>query len=283
MNKLGIGLLGAAKGGSEEYLNIREEERAEERKIAGEERAAAGALAKEGRAQDIWELRQKRLDAYGIAGEKRKAITAEESEKRKSGLVEGREIGKEKRKTAREEKEAGRISSAMERSRPVTEAEPDIEGEVIGPPQIGDIDEEGAAGLLTQEGYPGLAKSVRESKKTSGKVSSDVSTANWMVEKGIAGDEKQAWNMLKSAASDPVNSVAKMAELLYPNAKDMYKGVPGYVSPIERMANAEREVARIRGERLGGKRGAPTKGETVGNFRFLGGNPKDKANWEAVK
>ena len=267
MNKLGVGLLGAAKGGAEEYLDIKKEERATERDVA-----------KEQRAQDIWELRQKRLDAYGIAGEKRKAITAEESEKRKSGLVEGREISKEGRKTAREEKEAGRISSAMERSRPVTEAEPDIEGEVIGPPQIGDIDEEGAAGLLTQEGYPGLAKSVRESKKTSGKVSSDVSTANWMVEKGIAADEKQAWNMLKSAASDPVNSVAKMAELLYPNAKDMYEGAPGYVSPRERMANAEREVARIRG-----KRGAPIKGETVGGFTFLGGNPKDKANWEVAK
>ena len=285
------GLLGAAKGGAEEYLDIREEDRAEERKIAGEERAAEGQAAKEERAQDIWELRQKRLDDYGIAGEKRKAATAEESEKRRSGLVEGREIGKEERKTAKEEKEAGRISSAMEESRPRTEAAPDAESESIGPPQMGGVDEEAAAGLLTQKGYPDLAKSVRESKSKSGKVSSDVSTANWMVEKGIASDEKQAWGMLKSAASDPVNSVAKMADLLYPTAKDMYPGDPGYVSPEDRMANAEREVARIRNNRLGGgerpapggKRGAPSKGDTVGGFTFLGGNPKDKANWEVAK
>ncbi len=175
-NGMLTGLLGAAKGGSEEYLKIQDEDRAEERKIAGEERATERSIEKEGRAQDVWELRQKRLDEYGISGEKRR-----------SGLVESREISKEKRETKREEKDVERVAGAMEESREQLDETPYDD---VGPVRYGEPDEEVAAGLLTQSGRTGLAKEVRESK---GKTTSATSSADERMAEVYA--KEKGWSM----------------------------------------------------------------------------------------
>jgi len=114
----------------------------------------------------------------------------------------------------------------------------------------------------------GVAQTTRASSILSG-----------LQEKAIAGDEKarETLRALSGKATDYKDrySIVKGEESIDPVTMQKTVG------PSMRIDNATGEVTEIRPTNAQ-QAGAPKVGEVRGGFKFNGGNPADKANWEKV-
>jgi len=92
---------------------------------------------------------------------------------------------------------------------------------------------------------------------------------------------QQTQGQIREALAKSEADIAKLRTKMQADP-EMKQYLGGALAEQESLANSYRAALGTSGGQKSEGRGAPAPGTVMGGYRFKGGNPNDKANWEAV-